>query len=150
MLDAFMIFSAKYLYLLIILITFLYFVKLKISKKKILIFSGIVLSAIFVVSQIASKLYYNPRPFVVKHFTPLIYHAANNGFPSDHSLISFAFASIAFVLNRKLGLILFALAFLVGLSRIYVGVHFPIDVLGSFLISVIVAGICVKIFPWMK
>jgi undecaprenyl-diphosphatase len=133
-----MILSAKYLYLLIILISFLYFLKQKSSRKKILIFSAITLPVILVISKIASELYYNARPFVVDHFTPLISHAANNGFPSDHSLISFAFASIIFLFNRKFGLVLFFLAFLVGISRVYVGVHHLIDILGSFLISIIV------------
>ena len=85
---------------------------------------------------------------MVEHFTPLISHAANNGFPSDHSLISFAFASIVFLFNKKLGFVLFLLSFLVGLSRVYVGVHYPIDILGSFLICIIVAKIYATIASW--
>ncbi len=143
-----MIFSAKYLYLIIVVIS-LWFIVKKINKR-IFIFSLIYLSSVLIIAKILSSFFYNPRPFVVKHFTPLIYHAANNGFPSDHSLIAFAFASIVFLFNRKLGFILFILAFLVGMSRVYVGVHHPIDILGSFVISIVVAIICVKIFPWTK
>ncbi len=139
MLNEFMIFSAKYLYLFIIIIVILFFIRERIHRKSMLIFSAFILPLVFIVSQIAGKIYYNPRPFVAEHFTPLIDHAANNGFPSDHSLISFALASIIFLFNKQLGCILFFLAFLVGLSRIYVGVHHPIDVLASFLISIGVA-----------
>ena len=145
-----MIFSAKYLYLFIILITVLFVIKEKARRKSILIFSAFILPFVFIISQIASKIYYNSRPFVVEHFVPLIPHAANNGFPSEHSLISFAFASIVFLFNRKLGFVLFFLAFLVGLSRVYVGVHRPIDILGSFLICIMVTKICATIASWKK
>ncbi len=139
MLDAIMIFSAKYLYLLIVFIAFLFFIKKNNGiKKKIIIFSSIIFPLMFIISRIAGSFYYNARPFVVNNFNPLIYHAANNGFPSDHSLISFAFASIVFLFNRTLGFVLFPIAFLVGFSRVYVGVHHAIDILGSFLISIIV------------
>ncbi len=145
-----MIFCAKYLYLFIALIALLFFIKEKTLQKSILISSAFILSFVFIVSQIASKIYYNQRPFVAEHFVPLISHGANNGFPSDHSLISFAFASIIFLFNRKLGFVLFSLSFLVGISRVYVGVHHPIDILGSFLISIIVTKIYATIASWKK
>ncbi|MDP2585791.1 MAG: phosphatase PAP2 family protein [Candidatus Levybacteria bacterium] len=150
MLDILMIFLAKYLYLFIVVIAVLFLIKEKTRRKSILIFSAFVLPLTLIASQIAGKIYYNPRPFVVEHFAPLITHAANNGFPSDHSLVSFALASIVFLFNKKLGFVLFFLAFLVGLSRVYVGVHHPIDILGSFLICIIVVLICAKIISWRK
>lgn len=143
-----MIFSAKYLYLIIVFIALLFLIKEKSIRRNILISSAFILPFIFIVSRIASKIYYNPRPFAVEHFTPLIKHAVDNGFPSDHSLISFAFASIIFLFNRKLGFILFLCAFLVGLSRVYVGVHHPIDIFGSFLICIMVTKIYATIASW--
>lgn len=145
-----MVLSAKYLYLFIIFITVIFFIKEKTRRKNIIIFSAIILPLAYIIAQIAGKIYYDPRPFVVGHFIPLVAHAANNGFPSDHSLISFAFASIVFLFNKKLGSVLFILGFLVGLSRVYVGIHHAIDILGSFLICVIAASICVKIVSWKK
>lgn len=150
MFNPLIIFAAKYLYLLVIFIAVLFLVKEKTRRKNILIFSAVILPLVYIIAQIAGKIYYDPRPFVVEHFTPLITHAANNGFPSDHSLISFAFASIIFLFNKKLGIILFALSFLVGISRVYVGIHYPIDVLGSFIISIFVTAICAKIVSWKK
>lgn len=141
-----MILSAKYLYLIIVVISLWFIVKN--FNKRIFIFSLIYLASVFIIAKILSLFLYNPRPFVVEHFTPVINHAANNGFPSDHSLISFAFASIVFLFNKKLGFVLFFLAFLVGISRVYVGVHYPIDILGSFLISIIVTKIYATIASW--
>lgn len=145
-----MIILAKYLYLFIIFVVFIFFIKEKKRWKKIVFFATGILSISFLLSRIVSKIYYNPRPFVSKHFIPLIEHTADNGFPSDHSLVSFAFASIVFIFNRKLGVVLYVLSFLVGLSRIYVGVHSYIDILGSFLICIIAMGICATIASWKK
>lgn len=150
MLNIFMVFLAKYLYLFIVLISVLFFFKEKTRRKSILIFSVFILPLTYIVAQIAGKIYYDSRPFVVEHFTPLISHAANNGFPSDHSLISFTLAAIIFLFNKKLGFVLFFLGFLVGLSRVYVGIHHPIDVLGSFQICILVTGICATIASWKK
>lgn len=143
-----MVLSAKYLYLVVVVISLWFMVKN--YSKRILIFSVVILPLVYIVAQIAGKIFYDPRPFVIGHFIPLVVHAANNGFPSDHSLISFALASIVFLFNKKLGFVLFILGFLVGLSRVYVGIHHPVDILGSFLICVVVASICAKIVSWKK
>lgn len=143
-----MIFCAKYLYLLTIVIGIWFMVKN--FNKRIFIFSLIYLPLTFIIAKVLGLFFYNPRPFAANHFTPLIIHAANNGFPSEHSLVSFAVASIIFVFNRKLGFVLFASAFLVGISRVYTGVHYPLDILGSFVITIVTAAICAKIISWKK
>ena len=105
------------------------------TKKQILkafIFTSI---AIFI-SQCISHVYYHPRPFVMEVGRTLIYHAPNGSFPSDHMLI---FSSIAFSYlfsaQRKLGISLLVMAWLVAWSRVYLGVHFPLDMLGAFLLA---------------
>ena len=66
----------------------------------------------------------------------LIYHAPNGSFPSDHMLIfsSIAFSYLFFA-QRKLGIFLLIMAWLVAWSRVYLGVHFPLDMLGAFLLA---------------
>lgn len=105
------------------------------TKKQILkafIFTSIAI----LISQCISQVYYHPRPFVMEVGRTLIYHAPNGSFPSDHMLI---FSSIAFSylfsVQRKLGIFLLGMAWLVAWSRVYLGVHFPLDMLGAFLLA---------------
>ena len=105
------------------------------TKKQILkafIFTSIAI----LISQCISHVYYHPRPFVMEVGRTLIYHAPNGSFPSDHMLI---FSSIAFSYlfsaQRKLGVFLLVMAWLVAWSRVYLGVHFPLDMLGAFLLA---------------
>lgn len=69
----------------------------------------------------------------------LIEHDATGSFPSNHMTI---FSSIAFAyyfsVRRDIGKFLLAVAWLVAWSRIYVGVHFPIDMVGGFMIALVV------------
>ncbi len=105
------------------------------TKKQILkafIFTSIAI----LISQCISHVYYHPRPFVMNVGRTLIYHTPNGSFPSDHMLI---FSSIAFSYlfsaQRKLGVFLLIVAWLVAWSRVYLGVHFPLDMLGAFLLA---------------
>ena len=136
MMNSILIFGAKYLYLLAVIITLVYFSYLpKTERKKFLIFAAITLPLAFIISRIASKIYFDPRPFVSNNFIPLIPHAADNGFPSYHTLIVATIAAIVFPFNKKISAIIWALAIIVGISRVYVGVHHPIDILASIAIA---------------
>ncbi len=137
MFDNFFIFGAKYLYLLSVAISFTYFLK-SIDKKKLFKLGIIVLPVSYLLALLARSLYYNPRPFVAQNFNPLIDHIADNGFPSDHTLLVASLAVWATLLNRKLGLTLWIIALVVAVSRVYVGVHHTVDVLGSMVISALV------------
>jgi undecaprenyl-diphosphatase len=131
------IFGAKYLYLFVIVIAFIWFlIQSKPRKKEILTIACICLPLILVVSKIASYLYYDPQPFVVGHFKPLIHHNIDNGFPSHHELLVSAIAAMIFIFSRRTGFVLWILALLVGFSRVYAGVHHIVDIAGSILISI--------------
>ena len=136
MFDAIFIFGAKYLIKFMQGFALIWFLlQNNLKKKDILIFSVFCLPLVIILAKFAGHLYYNPRPFVVGNFVPLIHHVANNGFPSHHTLLSFAIAGIVFVFSRGWGFAFLVLALWVGFSRIYVGVHHVIDVLASILIS---------------
>ena len=132
------IFGADYLWYVIIAIAIVYFfVRPWHEKIHLVIFAGLVLLLVFLVSLLAGVLYYDPRPFVVGHSTPLIPHKPNNGFPSDHVLWSAAIAAIIFPGSRYLSLVLWLLTAAVGIARVYVGLHHATDVIGSMVIAAV-------------
>ncbi len=140
MIDVGMIIFAKYLFLVIVFLTVGYFFMQKRTvQKKILFFALISLPLIFIIAKILSMFYYDPRPFVLYHFTPLIPHDATNGFPSDHALLSFGLSFLLFFFHQKIGACLLFLSILVGISRMYVGVHSWVDITASFFIAFVVA-----------
>ena len=106
--------------------------------------TGIIKAAIFTaitlsISEVLSTVLNTPRPFVMEVGRTLIEHAPTGSFPSNHMSI---FSGIAFAYyfsaQRDLGRILLWTAWLVAWSRVYVGVHFPIDMVGAFLIALAV------------
>lgn len=142
MLDGIIIFSAKYLYLLSIVVYLFYLwkvdKKIRLKLIKLTIFS---FPLIWLIAKVSSFFISDPRPFVLEHIKPLISHAADNGFPSDHTLLTMAIASVVFAYNRKLGAFLFFVALLVGTSRILARIHHPLDIVGSTGIAIGVTGI---------
>ena len=61
-----------------------------------------------------------------------------DSFPSAHTAFAFAVATFVYHYSRGTGLLLFFIAVLVGVSRIFVGVHFPLDVLVGATLGVLV------------
>lgn len=90
-------------------------------------------------------IYYEKRPFVALKNVHLLFHyIPNNSFPSDHSAVTMALASMIFVYNKKLGWFFIVLSVLIGFSRVFSGVHFPLDIVVGFT-SGILATIIVYI-----
>jgi undecaprenyl-diphosphatase len=103
-----------------------------------------ILAGIFAVllAKIAAKLYYYPRPFVTEHVKPLISHPADNGFPSDHALLTMTLTAITYYFSRKIAAIMLVFTILVGVARVLAKVHSPIDIAAGWAIGIVgaVAG----------
>lgn len=130
------VFAAKYFFYLIGLITLVYLLfadnKTRIDILKISIISA---PLALILARISSIFVYDTRPFVTDNVVPLIPHAADNGFPSDHTLAAMLIALVIFKFNRKIGMVLIILALLLGVARVLVKIHHPLDIAGSIVID---------------
>jgi undecaprenyl-diphosphatase len=70
---------------------------------------------------------------------PLVRTPHDGSFPSGHAATSFAAATILSFAFPRLAPLLFVLAAAVAWSRVYVGVHYPLDVLGGAVLGLLVA-----------
>lgn len=78
-------------------------------------------------------------PSVVLDPEPLMDVPTTSSFPSGHASASFACAYVISRLAPRLTIFVYVLAALIGFSRIYVGVHFPLDVLAGAVLGLVVA-----------
>ena len=78
-------------------------------------------------------------PTVVLDPEPLVGVPSTSSFPSGHTATSFACAYVISRLAPRLTVYVFVLAALIGFSRVYVGVHYPLDVLAGAVLGLIVA-----------
>ena len=134
--DSLIIFGAKYLIFIVCIIFVIFFLTTKKRKRVQFILYTITLGlSAFVVSRIASFLYDNPRPFISDGVVPLINYGIDNGFVSDHTLLAGALAAVITIFNWRLGVFMWVLAVVIGISRVFAGVHHYIDIAGSLFIT---------------
>lgn len=85
-------------------------------------------------STILKHLFQRARPCQVLHQIHVLVKCSGSfSFPSNHAVNAFALATLFGATSRRLLVPLFALAVLVGYSRVYVGVHYPFDVVAGGL-----------------
>ena len=120
--------------------SYLHFMVLWRSRFKNRVIKSVFLTCVsLLVGYVISLFYHHPRPFVMGVGTTFIEHAPTASFPSNHMLIFSTIAlSYLFAQRKMIGIILLFLSFVVAWSRIYLGVHFPLDMLGAFIVALLV------------
>lgn len=99
-------------------------------------FSGI---SAWVIANIIKIIIQAPRPYLVlENIVPLI-SKTGFSFPSGHATTYMALAIALYFSHKKVGYLFIFFALLIGLARIITGVHFPIDILGGYILGIMVA-----------
>lgn len=95
-----------------------------------------------VVSWIAGFIAPHDRPFVMGFGTNFLAHDSTPSFPSNHGTIVFTFAlAFLFWLRTWVGLVMLIPAIVIAWARIYLGVHWPLDMVGAFILAIIACGL---------
>lgn len=107
------------------------------SDRKVWLEAGIAIVVGLLTNQVIAWFWPQPRPFMLGLGHNLIGHAANSSFPSDHltGLWAFAWSLALHRSQRPMALALGLLGVPIAWARIYLGVHFPLDMLGALLVA---------------
>ena len=89
-------------------------------------------------------------PSIVLDPEPLMEVPTTSSFPSGHALSSFACAYVLARAEPRLAVPAFVLAVLIGFSRIYVGVHYPLDVLAGAVLGLLVATALLRLLAGLR
>ena len=147
-LDKIIVFFADYLKypLMAVFLIFLYFQNTA-KQEKFKIFWTAALSGIiakFGIVELIRYIYHRPRPFLVYNVKQLV-SENNYSFPSGHAAFFFALSTAVYLYNKRAGKWFLGASFLISISRVIAGAHYPSDIIGGMIVGTVVAYIFVKI-----
>lgn len=145
LLDALMILISKLVpYLYILLLAWLYVKGFRTGNFKLRgesFATGVLLVLCLIGSFILGSMFYEDRPFVDHQVNLIVSHAADASFPSDHAVGTMAIASGILFYHWNLGTKMVYGSILVGFSRVFVGNHYPGDILGAFILVWVITAL---------
>ena len=104
-----------------------------------------IIAAVFAVAlsngsiEILNNFVFRDRPFVDHEVSLLFYEPTDSSFPANAAALAFGVSAAVWAFNRRVGSALLAASLLYAFSRVYVGVHYPFDVIAGGLIGVVAA-----------
>ncbi len=119
------------------------------ANQRVVVAAVVAAAGALLVGALVRALHPEARPFVADPNTRLLVtHAADSSLPSDHALVSFGVAGAVLWWRRLAGAALVVIGALIGVARIYVGVHWPVDIAAGALIGLGVGSLAARSVPW--
>ena len=137
-LDILGIFLAKY-FEYIILFGLLVFLVLKLKDRFKIVIGSLVAAVIsrFVITSLIRLIWPRLRPFVENNVNLLIDYPNKASFPSGHASFYFALSFVIYMYNRKIGIWFLIGSFIMCLARVFIGIHWPLDILAGIVIGIL-------------
>jgi membrane-associated phospholipid phosphatase len=98
-----------------------------------------------IVNQIVHAIWDRPRPYEDHAISHPWSSSTDASFPSDHASASIAIAVAVFMFDRLVGGLFLVAAGLIAIGRIFVGAHYPADVVASLVVGLACAIVVVKV-----
>ena len=137
-LDNIMIFFSEYgpyISMAAIVIVFILGLKEKKCESRKIAVSTVVVTVInLIINIIVRSIFHVDRPFVHNKVNLLLPHDSASSFPSNHATGTMSIALGVRKYNKLLSIMLSILSIIIGFSRVYVGHHYPMDVIGAYVI----------------
>lgn len=141
-LDSLFVFLANNFGYLLIFVLLFYILEHDDKKRALRELAIMLAVAVFawLVAHVIKYFYYMPRPFVaLQNMHQLLPYEADSSFPSGHATFYSALALAMYSYHKRIAIVLALGALIIGIARIIVGVHFPVDILAGFILGPLVA-----------
>lgn len=144
-LDNIMVFGADYIILVILLMAFFLNFRKNDKYKKALLLSVISIGIIFLIFKLISQFWIEPRPYHDLPINPLIAQVQAPSFPSRHTTVLVILALSYGFYRSRFAILIITATIWTGFARVFVGVHYPFDILGGLFFGILAVLLSFKI-----
>ncbi len=124
-----------------------YLLKQKWREILIVFFSSVLA---WIIGYLFKNIFMELRPFLALPNVMPLWVEGGYAFPSGHSTTFMALAFSIFLIHKKVGYLFILSALIIGITRIMAGVHYPVDILGGFVLGILISYITNRIFTKNK
>ncbi|HZS29766.1 MAG TPA: phosphatase PAP2 family protein [Gaiellaceae bacterium] len=101
----------------------------------------------FGIASVIHHIWARPRPYMTHHIAHPWSNTTDASFPSDHATVTFAIAFAVLSFDGVAGAVFLVVAAIITVGRLFIGAHYPGDVLTGFAVGLAAAGIVVRLLP---